>query len=250
MGRDSYLISVVVPTHNAESHVGRCLDSLCCQTFREFDVCVVDALSTDGTCDVVERYRSTSGMALSLWSGPDAGVYDAMNKGIALAKGDWLYFLGADDALYDPEVLAHVSKEMAAGDADLLYGDVVKRSHELREGGEYSLERLLFKGNICHQAIFYHRSVFDRIGTYSMRYPIWADWELNIRCFRHPGIRTRWLDRLIATCNDVTGLSREEDPVFRMELPATLLRDAHCRIHEMANSRSYRWGRRLFGWLD
>ena len=104
----------------------------------------------------------------------------------------------------------------------------------------------MFKENICHQAVFYRRSIFECVGDYSLHYPIWADWELNIRCFRHPAIRALWIDRVIAIYNDQAGVSKVQDPVFRRELPVTLL---HDMSHILA-SRSYCIGKALFGWLD
>lgn len=245
----SKLISVVIPTRNVESDIVACLESLRKQTFQQFEVCVVDAQSTDGTVKKVQAYTGRVGEALHCQSEPDLGVYDAMNKGISRVKGEWLYFMGADDVIHDPEVFADVARFITEGEMDLVYGDVVKKSSGSRYGGESSLDCLLFECNISHQAVFYHRAVFERIGGYNLRYPIWADWDINIRCFRHPYIRTRWMDRLIAVYNDNSGISLEEDPVFKKELPVTLLRESIRLERELAKITStlgYRLCRRLF----
>lgn len=240
------MITAIVPTLNVAAHIGSCLESLRRQTCQDFDVCVVDGNSVDGTLDVVMALRDKLGQGLNWYSGADDGPYAAMNRGIGHARGDWLYFMGADDLLYDERVFEDLSSCLYGSEADIVYGDVIFKSSGSRYGGQWSLDRLLFEGNICHQAIFYRRKVFDRIGGFATRYPIWADWELNIRCFRHPDMKTTWIDRIIATYNDANGLSRIEDPVFRKELPV-ILRDS---IHQIKRSRSYRYGKALFGWLD
>ncbi len=243
------LITVIIPTRNAGTDIDACLNSLRMQTYGQYEVCVVDALSTDGTVEKVKAHEGGVGVALTCLSEPDSGAYDAMNKGIARARCEWLYFLGADDVLHDAEVFADVAKFIAAHDADIVYGDVVQKNSGARYGGEFSLDRLLFEGNICHQAVFYRRSLFERLGGYSARYPIWADWEFNLRCFRHPGIRARWMDRLIAVYRENSGLSREEDPVFRKELPASLMRETAIlegKLAKITGTFCYRLCSRLF----
>jgi glycosyltransferase involved in cell wall biosynthesis len=235
------LISVVVPTRNAGPDIETCLGSLLAQTFGGYEVCVVDAQSTDGT---LEKVRAHAGDAVTWTSEPDRGVYDAMNKGIARARGEWLYFLGADDRLHDAEAFSDVAKAAAVSGLDLVYGDVVEKGSGARCGGEFTLERLLFEGNLCHQAVFYHRSLFERLGGYSARYPIWADWEFNIRCFRHPGLRARWIDRPIAVYRERAGLSRQEDPVLRKELPVFLNREIAARERPSLVARLWRRFRR------
>jgi glycosyltransferase involved in cell wall biosynthesis len=219
------LISVIIPTRNAGSNIESCLRSLQAQRFARFEVCVIDATSSDATLDKVNAHAGRVGTALNCLSEPDSGVYDAMNKGISRARNEWLYFLGADDVLHDTEVFADVARVISAGNADLVYGDVVEKNSRRRYGGEFTLDRLLFKENLCHQSVFYHRSLFERLGGYSMRYPVWADWDFNIRCFRHPGLRARWLDRLIAIYREQSGVSQVADPVFRKELPLILMRE-------------------------
>lgn len=220
----SNLISVIIPTRNAAPDIAACLESLRQQVFRDFEVCIVDVCSTDETLAVAQSYQGEVGAALRCQSEPDAGVYDAMNKGILHATGDWLYFLGADDVLHDALVFSDIARVIAATEADVVYGDVVLKSNGRRYCGESSLRRLLFDRNICHQAIFYRRLVFEKIGCYSLSYPIWADWDLNIRCFREPDIRSLWVDRVIAIYNDTSGISREIDVEFKKVLPGNVIR--------------------------
>jgi glycosyltransferase involved in cell wall biosynthesis len=254
-------MSIVIPTFMAANVIDACLGSVAAQGFDNFDVHVLDACSTDDTVTHVSSHMPKLAARLHCISAADAGPYDAMNRCIHLAQGDWIYFMGADDVLSDADVLGDVANALHETTADLVYGDVIMKSSGNRYCGESSLDRLLFEENICHQAIFYRRAIFEKVGGYDLRYPLWADWDLNIRCFRHPHIRTQWIDRVIATYNDMTGLSAEQDQTFRRELPVTLVEDSRLKLEQMRqqwsheieqleNERSHRWGRRLFGWLD
>lgn len=244
------LISVVLPVRNAVGEVLDCLVALSNQTFRDFEVYVVDGASTDGTPEKVSKFRDGHDLPLTLFSSPDAGAYDAMNKGIALTRGEWLYFMGADDRPYDSRVFEEVAEILSTTPADFVHGDVVLKGDGRRLGGKMTLDLLLFENNICHQAVFYRRRLIERVGGYSLRYPIWSDWDLNLRCFKTPGVGVEWVDRVIAVFNDLGGLSSKEDPIFRTELPATLLRDSQHVLFGIRSARSYRLGKRLFGWLD
>ena len=90
-----------------------------------------------------------------------------------------------------------------------------------RYAGVFDLDRLLFETNICHQAIFYRRELFAGIGPYNLRYPVWADWDFNIRCFSNPALVTRYMDIVVAHHNDMTGLwaSKGADKEFKKRLP-------------------------------
>lgn len=173
-------ISIIVPTFNAASLIGRCLDNLVRQSRLPDEVLVLDGGSTDGTGEVVQA-RASALPSLRWLSGPDRGIYDAMNKGVALATGDWVFFLGADDQLHDAEVLQRIAAHLDDG-SDFVHGDVVRVSKQRIEGGPFDHDRLCIQ-NICHQAIFYRRRLLERVGPYNLDYHIYADWDLNLRCF-------------------------------------------------------------------
>ncbi len=107
--------------------------------------------------------------------------------------------------------------------SDLVYGDVVLKSTSFRYAGRFDLDRLLFETNICHQAIFYRRKLFDTIGPYNLRYPICGDWDFNIRCFSNPALVTRYMDMVVSLYNDITGMSHTgKDKEFAKRLPLYL----------------------------
>ena len=216
------------------------MESLRIQTFTDFEILVLDGGSTDKTVTVISHLVPAFAGRLSLRSEKDAGVYDAMNKGIRVARGEWLYFLGSDDRLHGPDTLQCVKEFISRQQAgDLVYGDVILRSNSSRYAGIFDLDRLLFERNICHQAIFYRRTVFEKIGDYNLRYRIWADWDLNIRCFQHPAFVCRHLDLIVAHYNDTRGVSLAGDPELQKRLPVFLKRDARLRLVLRRKAREF-----------
>lgn len=218
------LFSIIVPTLNVASVVESCLGSIAAQTFVDFAIVVVDGGSVDETLAAVSSYQARLGPRLRVESSEDAGVYHAMNRGIGLASGQWLLFLGADDTLHRDDTLAEVAAFVrSSGPSHLVYGDVILRSTGARDGGEFDQDRLLFERNLCHQAVFYRRELFATIGPYNPRYRIWADWDFNIRCFGNPALVTRHMDIVVANYNDAGGLSAQEDAEFKKRLPVFIL---------------------------
>lgn len=213
--------SIIIPTLNIASTLQACLDAVVRQTYTDFEVVVVDGDSTDGTLEIANNFASSLGTRLLIHSGPDVNVCDAMNRGIGMATGAWLFFLGADDSFYEADTLARVAAFIDEHQpSDLVYGDVIMRTTGNRHAGAFDLDRLLFETNICHQSIFYRRELFDTIGPYNLRYPKWSDWDFNIRCFSNPALVTRYMDLVITRYDNTSGMcARGDDKEFRKRLP-------------------------------
>lgn len=214
------LISVIIPTLRSATLLPGALDSLAAQTCRDFEVVVCDGASDDGTADLAAAY-STGLPALRIDSRPDAGVYHAINRGVALARGEWVLVLGADDRLHAADTLAQAATALRVSRAGLVHGDVrvmADRLGRVAAGGRYAgpmpLARLL-RTNVCQQAIFYRRSLIERLGGFDTRYRLWADWAFNLRAaFAVP---VEWIDLVVADYA-ATGMSaRQNDPVLQAE---------------------------------
>ena len=203
-------ISVIVPTFNAGKTLASCLDSLVGQVHPAIEVLIVDGVSTDDTLAIARGYAARHPF-IRIQSEPDAGIYDAMNKGISGSRGAWLYFLGADDALAAPDVLSQVARQGRDG-VDFLYGNIHRVSKDRVEGGPFDRGRLMHS-NICHQAIFYRRSLLDRVGGYNLDYTVYADWDLNNRCFA-AGCRHRHIDLTISHFSGSGFSAQREDRLF------------------------------------
>jgi glycosyltransferase involved in cell wall biosynthesis len=222
---DTCLLSIVIATFNAQTLLRDCVASIVQQTFSDFEIILVDGASTDGTPALMQELAAAHGN-LRWISEPDAGVYDAMNKGIRLARGRWLYFLGADDRLRDASVLESVARHLD-GSVDLVYGNVVLENDPWgREGMIYGREFSvadITRGNICHQGIFYARRVFTTFGDYNPRYRVFADWELNLRLFNK--VRKKYLPVNVATFHGGGMSARDDDPEFRRHFVEIITRE-------------------------
>ena len=221
MATQTPYLTIIIPTFRAEKTLHASLDSVLRQTFRDWEVLVMDGGSPDATL-AISQAAAEQDNRIRVFSAPDKGVYDAMNKGIREARGEWLYFLGSDDLLQDGEVLGDVFADPGHASSDLLYGNVVSPSYKGAYDGVFDYPKLLSR-NVSHQAAFYRKALFARLGDYNLRYRGYADWDFNIRCFSNAGVRTRYLERTIA-CFGPDGLSSRHDVPFLKEVlfPARL----------------------------
>jgi len=211
----SPFFSIIIPTNNSARTLQNALDSIYHQTFHDFEVLIVDNLSIDGTTEIImENCRRQPGIRFI--SEKDQGVYDAFNKGLRLAVGEWIYFLGSDDHLYHENILKEVFEKLRASDFDLSYGNVLFSNHKKPYDGRFNAEKLL-EQNISHQAIFYNKRVFEKLGEFQIRYRIMGDWEFNLKCFFREGFKDFYLDLIIAEFG-VEGISRQMDILFLREV--------------------------------
>ena len=179
----SFKISVVIVLYNAEKTIRATLDSLSSQIFRNYEVIVVDGKSTDSTMTIVDTYCNRFPQ-LRVYSEKDKGIYDAMNKGIKLAIGDYLYFLNAGDVLFSSDVFQTVADYFDG--KSVYYGDAYTKdaSGELQNflTGRFSKYRLA-ESNICHQSIFYPNKYISK-EMYNLDYRIYADYVMNMSLWR------------------------------------------------------------------
>jgi glycosyltransferase involved in cell wall biosynthesis len=194
------LISVVIPALNRERALRACLGSVVGQCGVRTEIVVVDGLSSDGTIDVVRDFEA-SHPALRCLSERDAGIYDAINKGVRAARGDWIYVLGSDDRLFVPDTLQGVAAFLSRCHEDVVYGNVLVNGDAgwASDGriwdGEFGLEKLL-RQNVCQQAVFYRRSLFARIGHFNTDYRVCADWDFMLRCAARATLK--YIDVIVA----------------------------------------------------
>ena len=174
-------ISVITVCRNAEKTIGRTIASVVHQTYGRFEYIVIDGASTDGTLELVQKHMTGNKFVVSE---PDAGIYDAMNKGILRATGEYLCFLGADDWLVDAHVLERVSAFIQQHPGYSFYmGNVFLYQESLqlikRQRGNLSVEDIKY-GNMCpHQGLFARRDLMKE--GFDTRYKIAADYEFLLR---------------------------------------------------------------------
>jgi glycosyltransferase involved in cell wall biosynthesis len=184
-------ISVVTVCFDAAETIETTLRSVLSQSWPHVEYIVIDGGSTDGTMDIVRRHAT--GIA-RIVSEKDNGIYDAMNKGIALSTGDVVYFLNADDSFVDDRVLDDIARAFAEDERRLLvYGNVIyegaptgvvyERATPFATFGVHEFLRKPF----CHQAVFARRELFADAENFDTRFRYVADYEWYIKVFkRHP----------------------------------------------------------------
>ncbi|MFC1740330.1 glycosyltransferase family 2 protein [Pseudomonadota bacterium] len=204
------LFTIITPSFNAGAAIKDVVESVLEQQFSDYEHLVVDGSSSDDTLSILEAYPS-----VRLVSEPDKGIYDAMNKGIRLARGKWLHFLGADDIYIDSRVLADVAAQLD-DHLDVVYGDVESDRFPDRYAGPFD-ELKIYYQNVCHQSIFFRKSVFDKTGMFNTRYKVHADWDHNLKWLIDPQIQSRYMDRVIANYADGGFSSRTPDAVFESD---------------------------------
>ncbi len=185
------LVSIVPVCRNAAATLEDCVNSVAGQSYPRIQYIVVDGASTDGTRAILERHRARIDI---LVREADEGIYDAMNKGLARADGEFVLFLNADDVLAEPGSVHDAMVEIArAPDADVYYGSIPVRTpegllrHDPPLAGEAAEE--MVAGCLPHQATFARRRVFARTGPFDLRGRRHADcdwWMKILADFRHP----------------------------------------------------------------
>jgi glycosyltransferase involved in cell wall biosynthesis len=192
-------VSIVTAVRNGAAAIGVTLDSVAAQTHADIEHVVVDGASTDGTVEVV---RTRGRHVAKLLSEPDRGVYDAFNKGLALATGEIVVYLNAGDSYLDAEVVATVARVFAAEDVDAVFGDVLivdaqdpGRVVRHYRSSRFSPARLASGFMPAHPTLFLRRGLYGRLGGYDASYRIAGDFELCVRAFVQERARYRYLPR-------------------------------------------------------
>ena len=184
-------ISVITITYNAARTLQRTLDSVLSQTYPHVEHLIIDGASKDDTLRIAEQYQAASPHEVIIQSEPDKGLYDAMNKGLQRATGDYVVFLNAGDSFYAPDTLACVVKAIGSQYPAVVYGDTAitdgegRFLHLRRHRPPQTLTWRSFKQGmlVCHQA-FYARLDIARQFPYNLKYRHSADVDWCIRIMK------------------------------------------------------------------
>lgn len=201
MNSDSPRISLITAVYNRASTVAATIDSVLCQSWPHLEYIVVDGNSTDGTDRVVERYADRIARIVRE---PDHGIYDALNKGIALASGDVVGFLHADDLLAGPEVLSRVAAafadpEIQASYGDLTYVDADDPGRVIRywRSGSFRPESFRWGWMPPHPTLYLRRGCYHQFGGFRSDFSISADYELMLRMLYRHRIHATWIPEVL-----------------------------------------------------
>ncbi|MBF4517622.1 glycosyltransferase [Flavobacterium sp. ANB] len=202
------MISIITVVRNGASTIEQTILSVLSQDYPDFEYVIVDGVSTDGTLDILEKYSDK----IRYVSESDAGIYDAMNKGISLAKGDWLYFLGCDDVFYNNSVLSNIFSNSKYSEFNVVYGNVQFLHSNVVFDGVFD-DVKMYDRTICHQAIFYRKEVFVEYGNFSIEYKTASDHIFNVYVYCFNPKAWHYINQIVAIYNE-KGASEFADAKF------------------------------------
>jgi len=173
------IVSVITVVYNGVSVLEKTINSIMNQNYSRIEYIVIDGGSDDGTIDEIKKYENKINYFVSE---PDMGIYDAMNKGIQLSTGDWIIFMNCGDVFESDNSLMDVFSKDMFSNMSIVYGKtVVKENNKVLIPPKKITRGFFFFETICHQSIFFNKSVFEKIGLHNLRYKIIADRELLLR---------------------------------------------------------------------
>jgi glycosyltransferase involved in cell wall biosynthesis len=230
------------------------VESVTSQTWQEFEYIVIDGGSTDGSAEYLESQTDN----ITYWvSQPDKGIYNAMNKGIAKATGEYLLFLNSGDHFIDALSLQKVQNHLINEDVIYFNIDVIDN------GSSYVLENpavmsfsYLYNDLPCHQCTFIHQSIFERVGYYDESLKIVADWKLLLQAILKYNVTYRKVDDVFSTFykdgisslpENQSIIEAERTQVLETEFPV-LLNDLNEYFLQQRIIRNLRKSRKI-NWL-
>ncbi len=192
-------ISIITVAYNAQNTIERCINSVFGQKYQNVEYIIIDGGSTDGTCRIIENYREKIDVFISE---PDKGIYDAMNKGLALATGDVIGTINADDFFADDNVLYDIARVFSEQNTQILYGnlDYIDPSDKVIRkwrSGKYSRGMFNWGWMPPHPTFYCKKSLFDKLGVYKLDYGSAGDYELMLRFIHFNNINAYYLNKVL-----------------------------------------------------
>ena len=206
-------LSIITINYNNCSGLRKTIESVVNQTWHDFEYIIVDGGSTDGSVDVIKEFASQ----IDYWvSEPDKGIYNALNKGVAIAKGEYCNFMNSGDCFYSPTTLADVFNPEPS--ADIMCG--ITHSDYIKTPPQEITFDFLFNGCICHQCAFIRTSIMKKYG-YDEKYKIVSDRKFFVQALIHDNCSYQALDVDVVKY-DITGFSADNPVLSRLEYDMVL----------------------------
>lgn len=259
-------LSIITINRNNAAGLEKTMCSVASQTYKEFEYIVIDGASTDNSVEVIKKNESEY-VYLRWVSEPDSGIYNAMNKGIRMALGDYIQILNSGDCLAAADVTESMLKALAkTGSPSILYGNMVKCFPDGRRyvdngyGGQEVTFLLFYLGTLNHDPTYIRRSLFEKYGYYDESLKIVSDWKWFMQAIIEGGEVPKYVD-INVTLFDMTGVSEsnvalvkaEREAVLRQTYPAALLSDYERYadpIERYQRIQRHPWAMRLTNFIE
>lgn len=265
------ILSIVTINYNNAEGLKKTLASVAAQTCKEFEHVVVDGASTDGSADIIREYAESASYPVRWVSEPDKGIYNAMNKGLRMASGEYVQVLNSGDVYASEHVVADMTKAIRrCGDKangewpEFLYGNMIRRhpdgTIDSKSGRvEYSL-RNYYTSTMNHDCCWIHRSLFERYGLYDESLKIVSDWKWFLTAIGLGHVKPVYVD-IDVTIFDLTGISErnlqlrneERRKVLEELVPPAILADYDKHAFDMVQMdklRQHKWAYKLVWTLE
>ena len=233
-------LSIITINRNNAAGLEKTMLSVASQTYKDFEYVVIDGASTDGSVEVIKKYESQ--FAHLKWiSEPDKGIYNAMNKGIKMASGDYVQILNSADCLASNDVVERMLVALEAADnPSILYGNMIKCFPDGRRitdkcfSGQEITMLGMFTGTLNHDPAYIRRDLFEKYGYYDESLKICSDWKWYLQAIVLGGEKPQYVD-MDVTLFDMTGISEnaswkekirmERQSVLEATVPSACLKD-------------------------
>ena len=241
------ILSIITVNLNNASGLQKTIESVISQTFIDYEYIIIDGGSTDGSVEVIKQYENK----ISYWvSEPDKGIYNAMNKGIRKAKGEYIIFMNSGDCFASDvliKVYNQLTSDIVCGNATLTLNNGKKWVFDSPKSNDLSLYRF-FYSSLPHQASFFKKILFQN-NLYNENYKIVSDWEFFIKRLIFDNCSYHHIDTLIAD-TEPGGISSNRTPnheeerlrVLEQLLPSRIIKDYEFLTKAEINSYSYKIG--------
>ncbi len=261
------ILSIITINRNNAAGLEKTMRSVAAQTFAGFEYIVVDGASTDESVKVIRSFEATFGDRLKWISEPDKGIYNAMNKGIGLASGDYLQFLNSGDSLVSDNVTMQMTEASKYNKfPPILYGNMLKDMPDgtvMRDKGFSGRSVSLldfYTGSLNHPSSYIKRTLFEKYGCYDENLKIASDWKWFVQSVILGGEKPVY-SNIDVTLFDMNGISETNKKLDRVErkhvlnelIPSTILADYDqwsSSIFQMRRLKRHPWAYRLVRFLE
>lgn len=259
-------LSIVTINRNNAPGLEKTMQSLATQTYDEFEYIVIDGASIDGSVEVIKKFESQL-THLKWVSEPDTGIYNAMNKGLCIATGDYIQILNSADCLASDDVTERMLTELEKqGYPSILYGNMVKCFPDGRKmvdkcfAGQEITMLGMFTGTLNHDPAYIRRDLFEKYGYYDESLKIVSDWKWYLQAIILGGENPQYVDMAV-TLFDMTGISEtnkeldnaERKQVLEQLFPRTVLADYErfaFPIDQIKRLQRHPWAYKLVWFLE
>lgn len=261
------ILSIITINRNNATGLEKTMRSVAAQIGRDFEYVVIDGASTDGSVEVIRSFETSLGERLKWISEPDKGIYNAMNKGIGKASGDYLQFLNSGDSMVSDDVTIRMTDSLKGnGYPSILYGNMLKDMPDgrvLRDrcfAGQDISFLGFYTGTLNHSPAYIKRSLFEKYGMYDETLKIVSDWKWYLQAIILGEEKPAYAD-IDVTLFDMNGISEtnkeldkaERKQVLSALIPASILADYSqwaFPIEQMKRLKRHPWAYKIVWFLE